>query len=373
MSVRIATYNVNNLFERARVLELKGFSERAAEILADIQKLNELLEKESYAEPIKTEIKTLLDKYKFHEPRKNPYFRINEIRERLYKVPRQNATGVNVIAKGRADWVGWVELLRAETNEIATENTARVMAVVKADIYCLVEVEDRQTLHRFNQNVLGKFQKPFAQNLLVDGNDDRGIDLAVLSKYEIRSLRSHIHDEYKSGNQRFKVFSRDCAEYEIVLPDGKSLWLLCNHLKSKGYGSPASSNKKRARQADRICEILKRFDLKNDFVIVAGDFNDTPESEPLKKLTLETADLFDVLSSDLIGDAPRWTYHSSKDQIDYLLASKPLFDKLKAVGIERRGIFSKTNFGGAFPHFPEVTDSTTQASDHAAVWAEFDI
>ena len=72
------------------------------------------------------------------------------------------------------------------------------------------------------------------------------------------------------------------------------------------------------------------------------------------------------------ANTPRWTYGQGKQQIDYLLVSKPLFDCISAVGIERRGLYSKTDFGGQFPHFPTV-DETNYASDHAPVWAEFDL
>ncbi len=56
------------------------------------------------------------------------------------------------------------------------------------------------------------------------------------------------------------------------------------------------------------------------------------------------------------------------EQIDYLLVSKPIADNLKAVGIERRGIFRNNNVS-----FPEVTNKVTQASDHAAVFVEFEV
>jgi hypothetical protein len=82
--------------------------------------------------------------------------------------------------------------------------------------------------------------------------------------------------------------------------------------------------------------------------------------------------LFGVLKSPL-HKGPRWTYHDGRQQIDHLLVSRPLFERIRAVGIERRGLFHKTNFGGKFPHFPEITDEVTQASDHAIVWAEFDV
>ena len=148
-------------------------------------------------------------------------------------------------------------------------------------------------------------------------------------------------------------------------------WLLCNHLKSKGFGTPASNNARRLAQAKRVREILGRFDLARDFVVVAGDLNDTPDSAPLQPL-VSTPNLFDVLASPLLG-GPRWTFQTANEQIDYLLVSKPLNSRLKKVAIERRGIFNHNNFGGLFPHLPEVTSRVTQASDHAAVSAEFDI
>ena len=100
--------------------------------------------------------------------------------------------------------------------------------------------------------------------------------------------------------------------------------------------------------------------------MVAGDFNDTPTSKPLKKL-LATANLFDVLTSPKFS-GPRWTFDNGKDQFDYLLVSKPLFEQITAVGIERRGIFRADT-----APFPEVTNKITQASDHAAVWADFNL
>lgn len=90
------------------------------------------------------------------------------------------------------------------------------------------------------------------------------------------------------------------------------------------------------------------------------------------KPLLTTPDLFDVLKSPLLS-GPSWAYHDGRQQIDYLLVSQPLFSRLQAVGVERRGLFHISNFGGKFPHFPQVTDEITQASDHSAVWAEFDV
>lgn len=369
MNVRVATYNVNNLFRRARLMQLEGFSAAAREVLNDLMQLNELLERPAYDAAIKTKIKALLEKYQFHRRTEKPWFTINEVKSRLFKIKKSPAS-VEVIAKGRGDWQGWIELVREGVGSASTENTARVIQAVKPHVLCLVEVEDRITLDRFNSQVLKKFNTAFSHNLLVDGNDPRGIDLGLMSQFDIRSVRSHIDDSFVASNgQTYPIFSRDCPEYEIVLPSGRSAWILCNHFKSKGYGSPADNDAKRRRQADQVRKILARFNLSKDFVVVAGDFNDTPDRPPLAGL-LHIPNLIDVLASPLLN-GPRWTYQSGKDQFDYLLVSKALFARLKAVGIERQGIFHPTSFGGKFPHFPEVNDKTNHASDHAAVWAEF--
>jgi endonuclease/exonuclease/phosphatase family metal-dependent hydrolase len=367
MNIRIATYNTNNLFERAAVMQLSGFSADAAEVLADVSELNGILEKPSYKAQDKQRIKEILEKYNFHKQNKNPWFTINEIRKRLFSV-KQDGSGVTVVAAGRGSWDGFVELIREQVNEAATQNTGRVIKAVNADVMCVVEVEDRRTLKRFNDGILKSLNTDFKHSMLIDGNDDRGIDVGILSQFEIRSIRSHVDDPPKN-NPAGRVFSRDCAEYEVLLPGGQSLWLLCNHFKSKGFGTQQANDKKRTAQADRVADILKRFNLKADFVVVAGDLNDTPDSQPLSGL-LSTPNLIDVLSSNLLV-GPRFTYEDGHDQIDYLLVSKALGDKLKKVQIERRGIFSQNNFNGQFPHFPEVTGKVDQASDHAAVSAEF--
>src|SRR4029450_10171830 len=105
------------------------------------------------------------------------------------------------------------------------------------------------------------------------------------SNSQIGPIRSPVHD--RDGNSF--VFSRDCPEYTIKTPSGERLILLLNHLKSKGYGSQSVSNARRELQARRIGQIydeLRAAGEKN--VAVVGDFNDYPESAPLRPLVAET-------------------------------------------------------------------------------------
>ena len=80
---------------------------------------------------------------------------------------------------------------------------------------------------------------PYDHIMLVDGNDDRGIDVGLMTRATavIETVRSHVDD--RIGKDR--IFSRDCPEFRLTLAAGGTLVVLANHLKSKGYGVPARS------------------------------------------------------------------------------------------------------------------------------------
>jgi hypothetical protein len=109
--------------------------------------------------------------------------------------------------------------------------TARVIQDVNADIIGIVEAEDRPSLVRFNQELLGGF---YRHVMLVDGNDERGIDVAIMTRnnFEIESIRSNVDTEDRTGN----VFSRDCPQYEVQTPNGTVVHVLVNHFKSQSGG-----------------------------------------------------------------------------------------------------------------------------------------
>ncbi len=370
MKLRLGTFNVENLFTRPRAMS-EATTAANREVLNDITRLSELIEQPVYSDADKAAIRALLEKHNVESrPGSRPFY-VNQVRGKLYAKPAGKP--IEIRADGRGDWDGWVEMERDEVSSKAIENTARVIAALDADVLCLVEVESRTTLQRFLDKVVHQdgflpAARRYRHNMLIVGNDERGINLAIVSRHPIARMRSHIDD--RVGNSR--TFSRDCPEYEILLPDGRSLWMLPNHLKSKGYGSPAANNARRERQAKRVRAILgERFDLARDLVVVAGDFNDTPGSAPLAPL-LTTPRLKDALDS-LPAGTDRWTYRAPKQQIDFLLLSEPLTRGLTGVGIERRGIFHPTGFQGKYPHFAEVTSDKNAASDHAALWADLEL
>lgn len=381
--MRIASFNVENLFERAAALNKDQWIKQAGndpsrfaagrETLELYAKLNSLLAKPTYSASDKQEILAYLKDLGLERSDENKLVILRRNRGTLIKRPKTGP--VEVVASGRDDWIGWLELKKEAVDEVATQNTARVLRTLDPDICVVVEAENRTSLCRFSEQVLQNIGgAPYDHIMLVDGNDERGIDVGLLTRPSavIESMRSHVDD--REGTER--VFSRDCPEFHLRLTSGERLVVLANHLKSKGYGAPAQSNAKREAQARRVRAIYEGLRQEGfDNVVVAGDFNDTPDSATLAPLLAGGSDLKDISTHPSFDDGGRpGTYANGTkgNKIDYILLSPALFSRVTAGGIERRGVWGGKN-GTLWPIFPELTKASQAASDHAAIWADLSI
>jgi endonuclease/exonuclease/phosphatase family metal-dependent hydrolase len=370
-ALRLASFNVENLFDRAVALNQESWAQ-GRPALDQTTQLNKMLNKATYTASDKARILELLEKLGLKKKDDAGEFALlRQDRGHLLKRTRQ---GVEVVATGRADWVGWVELKTEPVNGVATEHTAMVMRDVDADVQAVVEAEDRPALTKF-VNILFKVigATPYKHIMLIDGNDDRGIDVALMTKpgYEIVRIRSHVDDTDTDG----LIFSRDCPEYTVATPTGKRLVVLVNHLKSKGFGGKASSDTRRARQAARVAEIYQGLSTDGEqHIAVVGDFNDFPGSPPLDALLAET-DLKDISSHphfDKGGREGTFGNCTPRDKIDYVLLSPALFAKATGGGIFRMGAWGGTK-GTMWPHYPTLTRHVEAASDHCAIYADLNL
>jgi len=366
--MRIASFNVENLFSRARVLNQDDWAE-GKPILNEFSKLNAILGKDSYTTADKAAILTLLDNLGLSSSDENKFVILRQNHGRLLK---RAATGNEVVANGRGDWIGWLALKSEAVNEIATRMTAQVVKDVNADILAVVEAEDRVALTRFNEQLLEPIGSPYSGIMLIDGNDERGIDVGLMTKGAavVESIVSHV-DDIEGGN---RVFSRDCPEFTVRISATETLLVMVNHLKSKGYGSPAASNARRKAQSKRVREIYDQRRASGvNLIAIVGDFNDTPASDPLKPLIGNGSDLKDIFDHpSFVGDGRPGTYlnGTASNKIDYILLSPALFARVTGGGVFRKGVWGGVN-GTLFPHYPKMTAASHAASDHAAIWADF--
>lgn len=257
--------------------------------------------------------------------------------------------------------------------------TARVIKAMKADVLVLQEVENMDALKKFNSDFLSSMD--YRHKALIDGNDPRRIDVAVLSRYPITHIRSNQH--LRTKNNRAWLFSRDCLEVRVAVPatDGGDsaleLPILVNHFKSMMGGRDRTMSRRKV-QAQGVVDILKeRFGEdpgRHDWVVL-GDLNDYLPSDGL-------APLFDQswvvnAMARITPKSNRWTHYWAKGQeytqIDHILLSRALAAKNPGAVpvIERRGmpLRARRATGG---RFPGVGQDRPKASDHCGVVIEID-
>ncbi len=372
--MRLATFNVENLFDRPAVMNLPDWND-GKPILEDFARLNELIAHDQYTQKIKDELLKIMKRHKglLTSEEGDTIILRERSMKKTQKLVTKDKNGVYHIGpNGRSDWVGWFELKEEPVDEKATENTARVIKEVKPDVLCVVEAEDRAALKDFNKEVIPEVGgRTFDHTMVIQGNDRRGINVGILARqpYSIAHMVSHVDDRDDKG----QIFSRDCAEYSVTLPNGNGnrLLLLVNHFKSQSGG--AETAEKRRRQAERVRAIYEQRLAEYPYIAIVGDLNSGPDSLELASLT--SNGLVDIMEHEkFAGDGLPGTIGEAKklgDKFDYILMSPELAAKVKSGGIERRGVWADN--GNAFPHFPEINSEEQAASDHAALWVDLDL
>lgn len=383
MPTRIAAFNVENLFARAKALNADR-PDAHTDILEAHAALNRLIDRVTYTDPVKAEMLRHLGTLGLLWSDTAEFARLRRIRGKLIHRPRNSGTP-EIVASGRADWVGWCELVVEPVNALAMQHTALVIKEVAADILAIVEAESRPVLTAFQEQMLGAVgvtrEEAYRHVMLIDGNDRRGIDvgLATRSGYPISAIRSHVDDRGPNGEP---IFSRDCPEYTVSTPSGETLVVSPNHFKSKFSGNSRASRDKRRLQARTVAGIYRRLCSEgHENVVVLGDLNDTADSEELAPLFCDT-DLVDAAlhpgftEVEFRGRSGRglgtFGLGNDSDRIDYILLSPALSRRMVRGGICRKGAWP-----GVRPKrwtvFPTLTETVHAASDHHAIWVDLDL
>ena len=371
--MRIASYNVQNLFARARALSMGTWAAGRPVLEAHAQ-INELFQRPTYSDATKRRIISLLEELGLLRSDTSEFARLRVIRGRLLRRPRDG--DVEVVASGRGDWIGWVQLTMAPIDDLAISHTAMVVRDVGANVLGIVEVEDRITLARFSDSLVDVGGVPYEQAMLLDGNDDRGIDVGLLlgGGLTLDHLRTHVYD----GDGEGIVFSRDCPEYHLRTSGGERVVVLVNHFKSKGYSEPGDrlGNRRRRRQAARVAEIYAGLRESGvDAVAVVGDLNDTPDSDPLAPLLQET-DLRDISTHAAFDFGPRrGTFRGNNEpgKLDYVLLSPSLWERATGGAVFRKGVWHGPRTEDPWELYPTLTAEVHAASDHAVIYADLDL
>ena len=307
--------------------------------------------------------------------------------------------------------------------------SAQAIADADADILCLQEVESIEALNAFEYGYLYRMLgEGYRQKYLIEGNDSRGIDVAVMMRDKTRDgepiefvdIRSHaaltfrqmgLYNEQLAATEKpdDRIFRRDCLEIDLRI-GGRPLTGYVVHCKSMTSprngmdGRTATMALRRAEVTAARAIIEARFGkdgaARKNFVI-CGDMNDYQEKLVIsgsKRLgftfthALEEESALDILSRDdfvenAVARRPvedRWTLFHAHGiverhlcQLDYIWLSKALAEANAGVlpEIVRYGQPFRTPFpvGQLVERYPRTGWDRPKASDHCPVVMELQL
>ena len=375
--MRIATYNIQNLFHRD--VSIEGAKD-AYELNMNIQEFETLLEKDRKQEKDLEKMRELAIKIGFHKDVRQPYVSMRGKTGKLF-IGKAEAVKQNRACR-LTNWNGWIKLSTLPISELATQNKARVIGSQNLDVLALQEVEDKASLSQFNSFYLSQNKnREFEEFFCIQGNDHRGLGMATMARngYRVHSITTHANRKDVHG---VLVFDKDFVEYEIITPSGEVVLLLVAHL-FEDLDQKEQANTFRIRQAEIIAQryaTLRGSGFSN--IAIMGTFGAPFYNKSLSPL-LSSTNLKDVskhqcftVDTDFGQDA---TYYSlgayqmgvNIKQQDYLLLSPRLFKRVKHCGLNRKGIWSEKK--PLWKMYPSLKSQKNQASSHPLLWADIDI
>ena len=310
------------------------------------------------------------------------------------------------------------------------QHTALAIAAARADILCLQEVDNLEALKAFEYGYLFKMiGHGYRQKYTTSGNDSRGIDVAVMMRAETAHgepiefvrMTSHAHLTYAdlglhtpelaalNEEPHERIFRRDCLEIDVTV-GGRPLTIYTVHFKSMGgprNGMDGRTATMPVRHAEAMAVrhiIEERFgrgrtagkrwvicgDL-NDYrerVVIGGDafsgYSFTPAVDDESSVNTIVAGGFAENIVERRPELERWTLYHTRGpeerhlcQLDYILLSPSLAGRnANAIpDIVRGGQPFRTPFppGQEVERYPRIGWDRPKASDHCPVAVTLDI
>jgi predicted extracellular nuclease len=307
--------------------------------------------------------------------------------------------------------------------------TGLAIAETGADILCMQEVDNLDALHAFEYGYLFKMiGRGYRHKYMIEGNDGRGIDVAVMMReatrdgqtIEFQRMESHAHLTYAdldlydddiavTNRPADRIFRRDCLEIDVRV-GGRPLTLYVTHFKSmgsprNGVDGRTATMPVRSAEARAVRHIIESRFGKGKTAgkrwVICGDMNDYQErvvigGDRINGFTfspqLEQHSAIDVFTSDGFAEnvmrrrpeMDRWTLFHTRGpeeqhlcQLDYLLLSPSLAKQNagSSPDIVRAGQPYRTIFpdGQDVARYPRTGWDRPKASDHCPVAMTLDM
>ena len=351
--MRLASFNVENLFARAKALDTTTWAE-GEPALAAFDRFNTVAARAEYTDQDKADmLAELLTLRSWCRPR--PALRLNP-----------NPFGPGRCCGRTAATSSSHRTTRSRGS--SPTGRARLVGLGRADHRTGRRgrhPDDREGDHRGRRRraLPGRGREPprarpsstprllgnrYAHGMLIDGNDPRGIDVGL---YCARRHRHRLDAQPRRRPRPARrpgksLFSRDCPVYRLRLPGGADLYLLLNHFKSQSFSSgnpdPLAVPAVRPGARDlRPAARRRRQPRRDPRRLQQGpghrDPSHHPTLEPLLDPGTPLVDAYDLPGFD-VGPRPgSFQSCSLRNRLDYILLSPDLAATATGGGVFRKG------------------------------------
>lgn len=178
-----------------------------------------------------------------------------------------------------------------------------------ADIIALQEVENIRILERLRNEHLGNLG--YAPAILIEGDDDRGIDVAFLSKLPLHEP-AVLHPLKLVGDAEGSGDTRGILEATFELPDGQLLTGYSVH-----FPAPYHPTEMRIQAYEHLQNIRSRQPAERS-LFAAGDFNTTSGEDSEKSMLDRFARPHWIVSNDLCNACDGTHYYARGESWSFL-------------------------------------------------------
>lgn len=240
--------------------------------------------------------------------------------------------------------------------ESQLEALAKSIRSIDADVLALEEVENRGVLETFFKTRLRDMG--YEEIVCYEGNDDRGIDVALVSRLPIGPVTSHRHVRFSDDAGGWMTFRRDLIQVRIAPPGFESFDVFVVHLKCCGGPEDVRVRTAEAKEIRTILDSVFKSASDSRFVI-CGDFNDKWGSPALKAIVGGGSTGLRDFVKELPDGAMTYNRPPHLSVIDFILASPALAERYvprsyRVLGGEERK--------SASDHFPVIVQFDLKAA-----------
>ncbi|MEQ5789749.1 hypothetical protein J4E06_01720 [Muricauda sp. NFXS6] len=372
--MKIAFYNLQNIFYRPIDLVQRFRAENRARWVAEFERLL-LLRERSQKDFDRMRV---LSRFLGFDPAGTPsHFTVKNVMGQLLLSRGLDLDGHK--ASHLTDWEGWAMVDSMPINEKAIANKAEVIQTVDPDILVVTEVESRASLVEFNRHFLACTDSaPYREVVFMETNDPLGRGIGFLAKAGVQlvSLGTRINELDADENP---TFDTDLQEYRLGMGSGKFLNVLCTQFVS-GASDGETFKKRQWLQSKRIAELLAQRKKHADRRTILTGTLDAPAFSSAIAPLIKDSGLTDITRhTSFRGDldkGPDAEYHSlgayrmgvNIKQRDYLMLSKDLFDMVETCGLVRKGMWY--NERPQWDMLESVKSERDAASGHPLLWCQ---